>query len=83
MHKAQNATGNQFPGTIADQVTVELHNSFAPYALAGGPFTVNVNTNGTASFSVPAMLASSYYIVIKHRNSIETWNNSPLFLGNT
>jgi len=28
MNKAQNAAGNQFPGTVADQVIVELHNTF-------------------------------------------------------
>lgn len=78
MNKAQNASGDQFSGTVADQITVELHNATAPYALAGGPYTVNVNTNGTASVSVPAALGSSYYIVVKHRNSIETWNASPI-----
>ncbi len=78
MNKAQNAAGNQFPGTVADQITVELHNSIAPYSLAGGPYTVNINTDGTTSLTVPAALGSSYYIVIKHRNSLETWNGSPV-----
>jgi len=78
MNKAQNATGNQWPGTIADQITVELHNSTSPYSMAAGPFTVNMNTNGAATVSLPASLASSYYIVLKHRNSIETWNGSPV-----
>jgi hypothetical protein len=77
MNKAQNAAGDQFPGTVADQITVELHNSTAPYALAGGPFTVNVNTDGTASATVPAVLGSNYYIVVKHHNSLETWNGIP------
>jgi PKD repeat protein len=84
MNKAQNATGNQYPGTIADQVNVELHNSTSPYALAGGPYTVNVNIDGTAAVTVPASLGASYYIVVKHRNSIETWNGTPLsFSGAT
>jgi len=78
MRKAQNATGDQFTGTVADQVTVELHNSTSPYALAGGPYTVNLNTDGSASVTIPAALNSSYYVVIKHRNSIETWSASPV-----
>ncbi len=78
MNKAQNSIGPQFPGNIADQVTLELHNAASPYALAGGPYTVNVNVDGTASVTVPATLGSSYFLVIKHRNSIETWNGSPL-----
>lgn len=81
MTKAKDATGDKFPGTVADQITVELHNSTSPFALAGGPYTVNVNTNGTASLTVPGLLNSSYYIVIKHRNSIETWNASPVSFG--
>jgi len=81
MNKAQNNTGNQFPGAIADQVTVELHNSTLPYSLAAGPFTVQVTTAGTASLTFPATLGASYYIVVKHRNSIETWNKTPVSLG--
>ena len=84
MNKAQNGAGNQFPGTVADQITVELHNSTSPYAIAGGPYTVNVNSDGTASLSIPNSLGSSYYIVLKHRNSIETWNGVPVsFAGAT
>jgi hypothetical protein len=81
MIKARNASGEQFPGTVADQITLELHNSTSPYALAGGPYTVNVNTDGSASFTVPASLGSSYYIVVKHRNSMETWSGTPLSFG--
>jgi hypothetical protein len=83
MNKAQNATGNQYTGTIADQVTVELHNATSPYALAGGPYTVNLNTDGTASLTIPGSLASNYYIVVKHRNSVETWSGSPVSFGSS
>jgi PKD repeat protein len=78
MNKAKNATGDQYPGTIADQITLELHNSTSPYSLAGGPYTANVNLDGSASVTIPAALGSSYYIVVKHRNHLETWNASPL-----
>jgi len=84
MNKAQNATGNQYPGSVADQFKIELHSSTSPYILAGGPYTVNLNTDGTSSLAVSAALASTYYVVIKHRNSIETWSGSPLsFSGPT
>jgi len=78
MNKAQNASGNQFPGTIADQVTIELHSATSPYALAGGPYTASVNIDGTASVTIPAVLSSSYYVVVKHRNSMETWSGAAL-----
>ena len=84
MRKAQNASGHQYAGTIADQVSIEFHNTTIPYTLAGGPYIVNVNTDGTATFTVPSSLSSNYYIVAMHRNSIETWTGVPLsFSGST
>ncbi|MBK7029746.1 MAG: PKD domain-containing protein [Bacteroidales bacterium] len=81
MNQAQSGTGNQFPGTIADQIIVELHSTTAPYDLVAGPFTVNINTDGTASATLPTSLNSSYYVVIKHRNSIETWSSAGVSFG--
>ncbi len=81
MNKSQNSSGNQFSGTVADQVTVELHNSTSPYSLTGSPYTVDVNTDGTATFTIPGTLTGNYYIVIKHRNSIETWSGMPVSLN--
>jgi hypothetical protein len=81
MNKAKSASGDKYADPIADQITVELHEAFSPFALAGGPYTVNVNTDGTASVTIPASLGSSYYIVVKHRNSIETWNGAPISFG--
>jgi plastocyanin len=78
MNQAQGATGNQYPGNTADQVTVELHNASPPYDLAGGPFTANLSTAGTATLNIPGSLNGIYYIVVKHRNSIETWNSNPV-----
>ncbi|MBK7213159.1 MAG: PKD domain-containing protein [Bacteroidales bacterium] len=78
MNRAQNASGNQFPGSTADQITVELHQSVSPYALVAGPYTLNLSTTGVASTLVPAAFNSSYYIVVKHRNSIETWSSLPV-----
>ncbi len=78
MNKAQNATGNQFPGNVADQITVELRNPTAPYALAAGPYTLDLKTDGTASLSIPGSMNGNYFVIVKHRNSIETWTNSPV-----
>lgn len=78
MNQAQGTTGNQYPGNTADQITVELHNASQPYDLAGGPFPANMSTDGAATMSIPGSLNGSYYIVVKHRNSIETWNSSPV-----
>jgi hypothetical protein len=40
-----------------------------------------LHTNGVANISIPAyMQGGYYYIVLKHRNSIETWSAAPVQL---
>ena len=81
MNKVSGSSGYRFPGLIADQIVVELHHSTYPYSMAAGPFTVAVNTNGSSALTLPASMGASYFIVVKHRNSIETWNGSPVPFG--
>jgi trimeric autotransporter adhesin len=75
----------QFGPDIADQVTVELHNATYPYAISSlyPPFNnVDLKTNGEISIStLPGSITGSYYVVIKHRNSIETWSMAPVQFG--
>jgi len=78
MRQAQNADGPQFSGGIADQLTTELYNSELPHALAGGPYSVDINTNGTASVNIPCTLNTSYFVVVRHRNSIGICTSSPV-----
>jgi M6 family metalloprotease-like protein len=78
MNKARNASGYQFAGNVADQITVELHAATIPYSLVEGPFIVDLNTDGTAAVSIPSHLNASYYIVVKHRNNVETWSSMPV-----
>jgi hypothetical protein len=70
---------NQFvagaTATDCDVITVELHNSTAPYAMvATSQANLNVNGLATASFN-PAVSAGTYYVVVKHRTTVETWSN--------
>jgi hypothetical protein len=81
MNKSQGANGDQFNGTVADHISVELHDSAAPFALAAGPYIIEINTDGSAPVEVPAPLSANYYVVVKHRNSIETWSGTPLNFG--
>jgi hypothetical protein len=83
MSEAKNALGNpQFPG-FADQITVELHNA-ADYSIIEYSATALLNTTGTAILTnLPQSLTDSYYITIRHRNSIETTTAMPVsFAGN-
>jgi hypothetical protein len=84
MRKAQNESGDQFPGTTADQINVELH-STASYA--NKIFTVNnanLSTAGLSSIAIPGIFSSSYYVTVRHRNSLETVTAAPVsFAGGT
>jgi hypothetical protein len=69
---------DQFAGTVADQVTVELHDATTPYAMAYEFTPIDLNTDGTLTISVlPGTITGSYYIAVKHRNSIQTWSANP------
>lgn len=84
MNKAQNENGDQFADEIADEIVVELHHADAPYTLAAGPYMVGLHTDGTAQLNIPVSLDGNYYIVIGHRNSVETWSSAPVsFSGST
>ncbi len=76
MNKAKdNVSGSvvdKFPGTVADTISVELHSSTSYGTTVCKIYGVQLNQNGTASFSIPSEYSSSYYITVKHRNHIAT-----------
>ncbi|MBK9358778.1 MAG: hypothetical protein IPN08_15580 [Bacteroidales bacterium] len=78
MRKAQGTSGDQFPGTIADQMTVELREAADYNNVVYTDPNVNLNTNGSASLVIPAENSGLYYVTIRHRNSIETTSALPL-----
>jgi hypothetical protein len=84
MRKAQNASGDQFAGTVADRISVVLHQSTAPYTELTTLENIDLNTNGAAQASVPGTYGGNYYLAIKNRNHLETWTASPVsFAGTT
>jgi len=77
--------GNSDDPTATDTINVSL---WSPASLANASPNYSVNTilhtNGTASIQFPeATLGNSYYVAIKHRNSIETWSASSILFGTT
>jgi len=61
---------------IKDTVCVFLRNISSPYTIVDSAVSV-LDSTGKGTFYVPdAANGSSYYIVVKHRNSIETWSAS-------
>ncbi|MFZ4548483.1 MAG: BACON domain-containing protein, partial [Bacteroidales bacterium] len=81
LNKAHNGSGEQFAGNIADQITIEVHSSVSPYNLVSPALLADLNTLGLATVVIPASLNGLYYIVVKHRNSIETWSETPVLFG--
>jgi len=59
---------------IPDTVTVELRNSTSPYLFVDqAKIILNENGQGTGRFN-SAVSGIPYYLVLKHRNSLETWS---------
>ncbi|KAF0198741.1 MAG: hypothetical protein FD166_993 [Bacteroidetes bacterium] len=84
MRKAQGLTGDQFPGTVADQITIELHDAANYSNVIQTISNVDLNQDGSLSTTLAADFNGSYYITILHRNSIATTTAAPVsFTGST
>ncbi|MBK7214007.1 MAG: hypothetical protein IPH88_12065 [Bacteroidales bacterium] len=81
MAQASNGDAPQFPGNIADHVTIELANSAAPFNILFSIPNVELQTNGMMTMNLPPSANSSYYLIVKQRNSISTWSSVPVNLG--
>jgi subtilisin-like proprotein convertase family protein len=65
-------------GGVTDTIRVELHNSTNPFATVHTATGV-INSSGYGNFSFPgAVIGNSYFIVVRHRNSLETWSKLPV-----
>jgi hypothetical protein len=84
MVQANDENGPHFGGDIADQVTVELHNAanYSDIVYSSGP--ADLRTGGQVNITgIPANISGSYYITIRHRNSIETTTAGPVSFSGT
>jgi hypothetical protein len=79
MNKAQNGLGgNQYAGNVADKVSIELHQGTNYTSIAYTDNNVDLSVNGTASLNVPVVHNGSYFITIKHRNSVAVTTSAPV-----
>jgi len=75
---------NKFAGTVADTITVELHDAVTYATLVYKATGVQLNQNGTcntpglAYINIPASFTGSYYVTIKSRNQLETTTATPV-----
>jgi hypothetical protein len=78
LNKTHNRFGDQFAGNVADIINVELHEAVYPYNRIGEAYTINLMINGLANVVPLAPLPDSFYVVVKHRNHVETWSATPV-----
>ncbi|MFH1119836.1 MAG: hypothetical protein V1775_08425 [Bacteroidota bacterium] len=78
------ASGRNFPESVADEITICLAGITFPYAVEFETDSVPLQRSGQCRFEIPGSFDQDYYIVIRHRNSIETWTKYPVsFTGDT
>jgi len=66
-----------------DTIKVELHDAATGANVEASSSGV-IMTDGTVSLSLPAsVVGNDYYIVVKHRNTIQTWSANPVTIGAT
>lgn len=72
---------NNTVSTNVDSALVELHSATSPYSLVES-YKGILQTNGmlNCTFSY-ALLNQSFYIVVKHRNTIDTWSAGPITIS--
>ncbi|NVO21699.1 MAG: hypothetical protein HXX13_18510, partial [Bacteroidetes bacterium] len=81
MRKAQDINGDKFGGDIADLITLCLAHSSFPYNIEYTINNIELPQSGLVTINLPAGSISSYFLVVRHRNSIETWNSFPILLN--
>jgi hypothetical protein len=67
--------------TIVDDILVELRHA-TTYALVASTQAILL-TNGTAACTFSTAPNGSFYVVVKHRNAVQTWSANPVAIGAT
>jgi hypothetical protein len=84
MRQAQNASGAQWPVGVADHITVELHDATNYSNIVWSATDIPLSTSGSATISVPPAYSGTYFITVRHRNSIETTTSTAVsFAGSS
>ena len=69
---------------VPDTVTIELRSAVSPFSLVDQTeILLNSSGQGTGTFS-EAVNGTPYYLVLKHRNAVETWSSTTqTFIANS
>lgn len=64
---------------LSDSITVELRSSSDPSQIIAIRKGI-VSTNGTVAFYYSSAIGNNtYYLVVKHRSTLETWSKNPVY----
>ncbi|TAH42295.1 MAG: PKD domain-containing protein [Bacteroidetes bacterium] len=66
--------------SLCDSIKVSLANTFSPNTIYQS-VTGTLNTSGVGSFEFSSYPGTNYYIVVQHRNSLESWSSIPVSTG--
>jgi hypothetical protein len=84
MNPAKDAFYNpKWGALITDTFSIELHAATDYSTIVYAAHSIPLNTNGTASTIIPAVFNGSYYLTVKHRNSLETTSSDPVSFATT
>ena len=72
MRQAYDEFGVHWPAGVADHITVELHSATNYSTIVYSASDVPLSTTGSATVIIPATYNDTYYITIRHRNSLQT-----------
>ncbi|MFH1121739.1 MAG: BACON domain-containing carbohydrate-binding protein [Bacteroidota bacterium] len=78
MRQANDEYGPHFGTSVADHITIELHDASTYSIIVHAEADVELGTDGNAVVSIPPALNGNYYLTVKHRNSIEITSASPV-----
>ncbi len=62
---------------LCDSVLIEIHSADSTLALEYSSLCT-FDTAGSVQLSLPPLSGVSHYVVIRHRNSLETWSSLPI-----
>jgi len=70
-------TYDMFAGNVADTLSIALAETTAPFNTVYSIHGVPLHTDGSIALSsVPGTLSGTYYIIVRHRNHVETWSQA-------
>ena len=65
--------------TLFDTVTINLHSTINLSIVFTQKVILDINGNGTVILP-PSLFNNSYYLDIRHRNSLQTWSSLPILI---